>query len=152
MEVFRLSKEMYGRTLSGIGASKQGGRWNSRGTEIIYTAANRSLAMAEVAVHMAIGNLPNGFMMMTIHIPDDISQATLKIDTLPTNWNQFPPLKATQQLGDQFIMDGLTCLLKVPSAVTQGDFNFLINPLHAEFHKIKISGYEPFPFDRRLFR
>lgn len=152
MELYRLSRDIHGKVLSGKGASITGGRWNSPGTEIIYTAANRSLAMAEVAVHFSIATLPAGYMMMTLHVPDTVSITEADIKTLPEGWNQFPPLKQTQVFGDQFITDGKTCLLKVPSAVTQGDFNFLINPLHPEFRKIKITGYEPFPFDRRLFR
>ena len=136
MELYRLSRDIHGKVLSGKGASISGGRWNSPGTEIIYTASNR----------------PAGYMMMTIHAPDSVSISEVDIKALPDGWNQFPPLKETQQYGDQFITDGKTCLLKVPSAVTQGDFNFLINPLHPEFKKIKITGYEPFPFDRRLFR
>lgn len=152
MELYRLSRDIHGKVLSGKGASIRGGRWNSPGTEIIYTAANRSLAMAEVAVHFSIATLPAGYMMMTLQVPDTVSINEADIKTLPEGWNQFPPLKETQLLGDQFIIDGKTCLLKVPSAVTQGDFNYLINPLHPEFKKIKIIGYEQFPFDRRLFR
>ncbi len=152
MEVYRLSREIHGRTLSGIGAALQGGRWNSKGTEIIYTAANRSLAMAEVVVHISIGNLPAGFMMMTIDIPDDVSMKEMNVDQLPLHWNQFPPLKETQRYGDQFISAGTACVLKVPSAVTKGDFNFLINPAHPEFKKITIAVFDPFPFDNRLFK
>lgn len=152
MELYRLSREIHGKVLSGKCASISGGRWNSPGTEIIYTAANRSLAMAEVAVHFSIATLPAGYMMMTLQVPDSVSVVEADIKTLPEGWNQFPPLKETQQYGDHFITDGTACLLKVPSAVTQGDFNFLINPMHAEFKKIKIIGYETFPFDRRLFK
>jgi len=152
MELFRLAQSKHGKSLSGKGAAISGGRWNSPGTEIIYTAANRSLAMAEVAVHFSIATLPAGYMMMTLHVPDTISVSDLDLKLLPANWNQFPPLKATQAIGDRFIREGKTCALKVPSAVTSGDFNFLINPMHPEFKKIKISGYDPFPFDRRLFK
>lgn len=152
MELFRLSQLKHGKTLSGKGASISGGRWNSPGVEVIYTAANRSLAMAEVAVHLSIATLPDGYMMMTIQMPDNISISEIDAIELPTDWNQFPPLKATQLIGDRFIQEGKTCLLKVPSAVTSGDFNYLINPTHPEFKKIKISGYDPFPFDRRLFK
>lgn len=152
MELFRLSQSKHGKTLSGKGASISGGRWNSPGVEVIYTAANRSLAMAEVAVHFTIATLPDGYMMMTILVPDNISISEVDTKELPTDWNQFPPLKATHAIGDRFIQEGKTCLLKVPSAVTQGDFNFLLNPVHAEFKKIKITGFDPFPFDNRIFK
>ena len=152
MELFRLAQSKHGRKLSGRGAAISGGRWNSRGTEIIYTASNRSLAMAEVAVHFSLATLPAGYMMMTLQLPDTLSVSTIETKDLPPNWNQFPPLKASQIIGDRFIMEGKTCLLKVPSAVTSGDFNYLINPAHPDFKMIKISAYDPFPFDRRLFK
>jgi RES domain-containing protein len=38
-------------------------------------------------------------------------------------------------------------VLKVPSAVVPGDFNFLINPHHSEFASISIKGQEDFPFE-----
>lgn len=150
MEVFRLSRAIHGKKLSGKGASAQGGRWNSTGTEIIYTSANRSLAMTEVVVHLNIGSLPEGFMMVTIDVPDITSIIEVDMDTLPSDWNQFPPLKETQRIGDQFINERKACMLKVPSAVTQYEFNYLLNPFHIEFSKIMISGYVPFPFDKRL--
>lgn len=90
MEVFRLSRAIHGKKLSGKGASAQGGRWNSTGTEIIYTSANRSLAMTEVVVHLNIGSLPEGFMMVTIDVPDITSIIEVDMDTLPSDWNQFP--------------------------------------------------------------
>ena len=73
MELYRLSRDIHGKVLSGKGASISGGRWNSPGTEIIYTAANRSLAMAEVAVQFTLATLLDDYMMVTIHIPDNIS-------------------------------------------------------------------------------
>jgi RES domain-containing protein len=152
MDLYRLSRDIHGKVLSGKGASISGGRWNSPGIEIIYTASNRSLAMAEIAVHFSLATLPAGYMMMTIYVPDSVSIAEVDSKTLPEGWNQFPPIKQTQIIGDQFITGSDKCLLKVPSAVTQGDFNFLINPRHPEFKKIKITGYDPFPFDKRLFK
>jgi len=121
-----LSQEKWSKILSGKGAASKGFRWNSFGTEIIYTASNRSLAMAEVAVHFTVATIPKDYMMITIFIPDD---TTMKI----INENKY-------------------CLLRIPSVVTKGDFNILINPFHSEFSKICIINTEPFPFDTRIFR
>ena len=152
MELFRLTQSKHGKTLSGKGAAISGGRWNTPGTEMIYSAGNRSLAMAEVAVHFSIATLPAGYMMMTIQVPDAISVSDIDSKPLPIDWNQFPPLRAMQLIGDRFIQEGKSCLLKVPSAVTNGDFNYLLNPMHADFKKIKIIGYDLFPFNNRLFK
>ncbi len=151
MEVYRLSKQKYAATLSGVGAAKEGARWNSKGTEIIYTASNRSLAMAEVMVH-SLPNVPRDYVMLTIFVPDRLSLRHLHETELPMDWNIFPHPSATKLLGYEFIHENIYCLLKVPSATTKGDHNLLINPFHPEFKEIKIVAVEPFPFDNRLFR
>lgn len=152
MEVYRLSRAKHRKVLSGKGAALKGARWNSVGTEIIYTAGNRSLAMAEVAIHLTLASLPPDYFMLTIFIPDGTSIKTIQVKDLPANWNQFPHITATQTFGDAFIRDNTHCLLKVPSAVTDGDFNILINPFHKEFRKIKIVEAKKFPFDERVFK
>jgi RES domain-containing protein len=152
MEAFRLSRQRYASTISGKGAALKGARWNSIGVEIIYAASNRSLAMAEVAVHFTLATLPADYMMVTIYIPDDISLKKLNAGNLPTHWNTFPHPMSTQLIGDQFIADNQHCVLQIPSSVTQGDYNLLINPGHPDFKRIKIIVIEKFPFDKRIFK
>ena len=152
MEAYRLSREKFAASLSGKGAALKGARWNSIGVELIYTASNRSLAMAEVAVHFTLATLPSDYMMTTIFIPDDISLQKLNVSDLPTDWNTFPHPSTTQTIGDQFIADNKFCILQIPSAVTQGDYNLLINPNHPDFKRIKIIATDKFPFDKRIFK
>jgi RES domain-containing protein len=152
MEVFRLCREQYTNTLDGKGAAINGGRWNSRGTELIYTAANWSLAMAEILVHLSLAALPEDFYMMTILIPDDMPVSEIYATNLQIGWNSFPHIVSTRMIGDKFVYENWTCILKVPSAVTKGDFNYLINPHHPRFKDVKINEVEKFPFDRRIFR
>jgi RES domain-containing protein len=152
MEAFRLSREKYAAPLSGKGAAIKGARWNSIGVELIYTASNRSLAMAEVAVHLTLATIPSDYVMLTIHLPDDVSIQKLTAKDLPTRWNVFPHQTSTQAVGDKFTSDNKYCVLQVPSVVTQGDYNLLINPHHSEFSKIKIIEIEKFPFDERIFK
>lgn len=151
MEVFRLSREKFS-SLSGKGAAMIGARWNSIGVELIYCASNRSLAMAEVAVHFTLATLPSDYVMMTIFIPDDLLIKKLDTSDLPLEWNTFPHSKSTQAIGDLFVAENQYCLLLVPSVVTQGDYNILINPNHPDFSKIKIIKTEKFPFDKRIFK
>jgi RES domain-containing protein len=152
MEAFRLSREKYASVLSGKGAAIKGARWNSVGVEMIYTASNRSLAMAEVSVHLTLATLPDDYMMLTVYLPDDISIQKLTEKNLPTDWNAFPHPISTQAIGDKFITENKYCVLQVPSAVTRGDYNLLINPHHSEFSKIKIIASDKFPFDKRIFK
>ena len=152
MEVFRLMRKKYPVVLSGKGASITGARWNSKGTEMIYCAQSRALAMAEVLVHLSLASLPSDFVMLTIHIPDTISYEILNVEILKTDWNVFPSTFETPLLGDDFIRRNEACVFKVPSAVVKGDFNFLINPYHKDFEKITITAQNDFPFDKRIFK
>ncbi|MGB0880618.1 MAG: RES family NAD+ phosphorylase [Polaribacter sp.] len=152
MKVFRLSKRKYSTVLNGKGAAKSNNRWNSKGIEIIYTAESRALAMAEVAVHLTIATLPSDYVMITIDVPDNISIKKLHIEELHKNWNNNPPSSTTTKIGYHFINSNDTCIMKVPSAVVKGDFNYLINPYHKDFKKIKIIEITDFPFDRRMFQ
>ena len=152
MDAFRLARKKYPIELSGKGASIAGARWNSKGTEIIYCAQSRALAMAEVVVHLSLATLPSDFVMLKINIPDDITIETIEVSQLESNWSVFPSGFSTQLLGDDFVRRNEACVLKVPSAVVQGDFNFLINPHHRDFEKIKITEQIDFPFDKRIFK
>jgi len=129
MEVFRLSREKHAVPLSGKGAAIKGARWNAIGVELIYTAQNRSLAMAEVAVHFTLATLPDDYVMITIHIPDDIAAGQISETDLPTDWKDFPHPSSTQKFGDTFVLENRYAILRIPSVVTQGDYNILINPI-----------------------
>ncbi len=152
MEVFRLSREKYASQLSGNGAAIKGARWNSVGVELIYTAENRSLAMAEVAIHFTFATLPDDYMMITIVIPDDSEIKEINEKDLPVDWKTFPHPNSTQKFGNNFVTENKYCILKIPSVVTKGDFNILINPNHKDFSRVSICKVEKFPFDSRIFK
>ena len=150
MIVFRLSKAKYARDLSGKGAEKAGGRWNSKGTPMVYTSASRALCTAEIAVHTPLGILPNDYHLITLQIPDHSIWVFPDTD-LPDDWKLFPHPDTTQKMGDLFIRSQAYLTMRVPSVVVQGDYNFLVNPDHSDFDQVKVLEIEPFSFDKRLF-
>ncbi len=151
MIVFRLIFNKFSPDLTGKGAEKSGRRWNSKGVPMIYTSESRALCTAEVAVHLPLGNIPPGFELTSILIPDDIIITEILVNDLPTGWKTFPHIELTQKIGDQFIIQGKYLVMKVPSAVVPGDFNYLINPRHPDFGRIEIIKREPYEFDERFF-
>ena len=151
MIVYRLCKSAWQRDLSGKGAEITGGRWNSKGRALLYTSSSRALCMAEIAVHTPLGCLPADYVMIEIQIPTDIMVWEIQPDELPNNWFSFVNRQITQKIGDHFITRNEALVLKVSSAVVQGDYNYLINPFHSEIHRIHILGIESFRFDERLF-
>jgi RES domain-containing protein len=151
MIVFRLSKSKFADDLSGKGAEKSGGRWNSKGTALVYTSESRALCTTEIAVHTPLGNIPLDYKIISIEIPYNIPVQELQAQELPSDWTSIPHAHATQEIGDRFVLQGIFPVLKVPSVVVQDEFNYLINPAHSDASKIKIIAVEPFNFDERLF-
>ena len=152
MNVFRLCKSTWQNDLSGKGAEISGGRWNSKGKPLLYTSSSRALCVAEIAVHTPLGCLPEDFSMVEIKLPDHIAMKEVHEDELPNHWQSFEHRNITQRIGDHFISSSVALILKVPSAVAQGDFNYLINPGHSDIKYISIVKCDPFRFDERLFK
>ncbi|TAF45766.1 MAG: RES domain-containing protein [Sphingobacteriales bacterium] len=151
MIVFRLSKAEFAYDLSGKGAEISGGRWNSKGVALLYTSDSRALCTAEIAVHTPLGIMPTNYQIISIEIPENSDIEQLTISSLPYNWRSFPHSYATQEIGNNFVKAAKFLILKVPSAIVQGEFNYLINPMHKNFKKIKIISILSFNFDERLF-
>ncbi len=150
MIVFRLSKLAWASDLSGNGARLAGGRWNSQGTAMVYTSESRALCTVEIAVRSGLGLLPSGYQLITIEIPDDASILEIRPDQLRPEWRTFPYPVFTRHFGNRFVKDNKALILKVPSAVVPGDFNYLINPAHKDISQIKIVSIEAFEFDERM--
>lgn len=150
MKVYRLSKANYAKDLSGSGAEKWGGRWNSQGIPMLYTSQSRALCTAEIAVHTPMGILPDDYVLVTLEIPGH-SIFTLPLSDLPGNWKAIPPAQSTRLLGNQFIKANKFLSMKVPSIVVPGEYNFLLNPRHNRMKDVDIITMDPFEFDTRLF-
>lgn len=151
MIVFRLSKSKFANDLSGRGAEIAGGRWNSKGVRMVYCGASRALCTTEIAVHTPLGNIPTDYKIVSIKIPDGGVHALPK-QNLPADWKLWPHSLTTQKIGDEFVRLNKYPVLRVPSAVVEGDYNYLINPLHPDFNKVKIVNVQAFGFDPRLFK
>lgn len=153
MRVFRIEREKYLKTtLKGIGASMtRGFRWNSLNTKLIYTAESRALAILEISVHLDLSeDLPKDRYYVEIDIPNKFTIQEVKIKDLPSNWNSWPPILATQTIGDDFVFENKAVILKVPSSIVPQEFNYLINPNHPDAKMIKIITKTPVIFDPRL--
>jgi len=148
---FRISKGQYAHDLSGRGAEKAGGRWNSRGVPVLYTSQSRALASLEMAVHIPFGFLPKDFKLISIELPEHCGLIEINQDDLPDNWKQYTFSTITQKIGNEWARQADALIMKVPSVVVEEEFNFLVNPLHPDFKYVSIAGIKAFEFDLRLF-
>ena len=136
---------------SGEGAAATGGRWNSVGTKLVYTASSASLALLEVLVNLGSNAPLTGYVLIEIAFDEAlVEQVTLS--QLPRDWRKAPPTAAVQLLGDTWVREMRSAVLAVPSAVVPHEHNYLLNPLHSDFQRIRIGQPGPFPIDERLAR
>lgn len=149
MMVYRISKRRYIEDLTGEGARLYGGRWNPKGTAVVYTAENRALATVEFLVHLPMSLVPRDIYLAEIHLPEDATKERIEVGTLPDDWRKSPPIKELSRRGKEWLERNETVLLAVPSAVVSGEWNVLINPQHKTARGITISSIEPVTFDDR---
>ena len=136
---------------SGAGARLYGGRWNSPGTPVVYTAGSISLAQLEMLVHLESEDLLRKYVLCPVMF-DEALVLPLPADDLPRNWRADPPPRKLQEIGDHWIETGQSAVLRVPSVLVPQEANYLLNPAHPDFRKIKIGSFRSFRFDRRLGR
>lgn len=138
MVLYRLSKTKYIKDLSGIGARDHGGRWNHKGIPVIYTAESVALANLEYIVNVPLSLIPDDISLAELTIPNTIKAKEINIRKLPKDWMKHPPPLELANIGSKWAHSGKSLLLKVPSAVTGHDFNYLINPGHPDMRKVKL--------------
>jgi len=152
MEVYRIAKTRHIRDLTGTGARMAGGRWNKKGTAILYTSESRSLAAMEYLVHVPLSLLPANLSIACIEIPDSVQPARISANDLPHGWREYPAPSALADVGTAWARENASLMLRVPFAVIQGEFNIMINPLHPDMLQITLRKIESFSFDERLVR
>lgn len=151
MIVHRLTRSVYARDLSGRGAEKFGGRWNTPGVPMLYTSESRALSTLELLVHTGRYSCPKDLVLISLEIPDDVKIHSVYQKLLPEGWDHYPYSTATRNIGDQFIRSKEMLAMKVPSVMVPGEFNLLINPLHDEIKHLNIIEEIALQLNERLF-
>jgi RES domain-containing protein len=85
-------------------------------------------------------------------IPASVRVETVSTDDLPAKWFAADPPPQLQRIGGQWLQRAESAVLKVPSAIVIEEWNYLLNPLHADFGKLRLSAPKLFSFDRRVAR
>ena len=147
MIVFRITTTQWSNSLNGSGYPA---RWNSRGNMLIYTAESRSLACLENIVHRSGEGNNALYKVMLIELPATLTTETLDVASLNDDWYTTDNYRYCQEIGNKWLNDQRFAVLKVPSVIIKKENNYLINPHHPDFKKIKLLGNEDFDFDKRF--
>lgn len=148
--VYRICKTKYAaNAFDGEGAFRFGGRWNSRGTRIVYAAGSLSLAVLEMLVHFQDDSILPDYTFIEAKIEENLIE---NVGKLPKNWQKSPPSFDVQKIGDDWAKQNLSAVLRVPSAMISSESNYLINPNHQDFSRITYGKPQNFTFDERLLK
>jgi RES domain-containing protein len=138
--------------LSGKGAEITGGRWNEKGSAVVYAAENRSLACLETLVHLAAGGLPFNRYLVEISIHDAVWAAAQRETpaSLPVGWDAQPASRASISFGAAWLRDGRSAVLVVPSALVPEECCVLVNPAHPDSASLSAVKSRRWLYDPRL--
>ncbi|MBZ0165186.1 MAG: RES family NAD+ phosphorylase, partial [Candidatus Omnitrophica bacterium] len=150
LTVYRIGGARFITDITGTGAKITGGRWNDKGYPVLYTSQSIALSCLEVLVHFGKRTLGGKFRRVDVTIPKGISIKEVRLNQLGTGWTAYPESRECRDIGNSWLERGRYCLLKVPSVVIHQEHNYLINPQHKEFKRIRFGKPEAMTFDPRL--
>jgi RES domain-containing protein len=134
---------------TGEGPRRYGARWNSPGVRVVYVSEHQSTAALEVFANRTPFIPDEQYKAFQLEWPDDLTE-TVSLKQLPENWRIHPASVETREIGDRWIKEERSAVLALPSAVSPADTNFLLNPEHPDFKRIRIAPPIDFEFDQRL--
>jgi len=149
----RISRISNHADIKGLGGLMAGGRWHPRGHPVVYCAENPAAALIDTVVHLQIDDpddIPEGYQLLGIEVPDSVSLARLDSASLPDDWRR--QTGVTQSIGKGWLAARQTAILSVHNAIVPHTFNYLINPVHPQSAEIRIVSSVRYPFDERLFK
>jgi RES domain-containing protein len=149
LKVWRICKRAHA-AFDGEGARKAGGRWNLRGVAVVYASETLSLAALELLVHADPALLPEDLVAIEAEVPEALRMRRIEADKLPRGWRRHPAPETLARIGADWAKSLETAVLSVPSALVPREANFLLNPAHADFRKIRIGKPEAFDLDPRF--
>ena len=152
IRVYRILRKRHAKTpFDGEGAYRYGGRWSSPGIRLAYALERLSLAMIEYFVHLDHDDPPPDLVVAAADVPDDVSRVSVSPGSLPARWRLTPAPMELAAIGDRFARTRRHAILVVPSALAPDESNWLLNPDHPNFTRIRSHPPEPFAYDLRFF-
>ena len=147
--LWRLYRSKYGPGLDGIGGTFAQGRWHRQGNRIAYFGASAAIVVLERLAHTDPDLLPTDLRLGYFEFPEAVSFIHVNnFAAVPRNWIQSE--NATRQIGTNWLREGTSCLLVVPSAILPEESNVAFNPQHTDATTIRLVRERAFSFDPRL--
>jgi RES domain-containing protein len=151
MELYRITQGKFADDLSGNGSRLFGGRWNSEGVFALYTSSSRSMALLETLAHTPAKMLDaNNYQLITLSVPDGLDVGEIRLSSITDGWDDPDTPLFTKRIGDRFLNEKKTLILAVPCVLVPEELNYILNPMHKDFRKVKIVHKRRIYFDKRI--
>ncbi len=134
---------------SGVGAEAVGGRFNSPGRRAVYAAGSMSLGILELMVQGNARHRLQGLVCASVSF-DERYVRCLEVRDLPAGWNSRPVSSVSQCLGDAWFDSQESLVLRIPSVVVPGEYNYVINPRHPDVGRLGLGEVRSVDFDPRI--
>ncbi len=142
---WRIVKARHARAaFDGEGARRYGGPWNSPGTPVVYASESRALGLLEVLAGLSSPRAVQGYLVIPVTFNSHLA-LDLPPRDLPDGWRRYPPPLATQRIGDAWAAGRQSVVLRVPSALVPQESNYILNPGHPDFHRLRVGEAVPVP-------
>ena len=138
--------------LTGKGAEASGGRWNRKGTPLLYASQTRALACLESVVHVSGGtSLPLNRYLVAITIPAALWKARTMFDVARhVGWDAQPAGRVSLEWGTGWAVARNSLLAQVPSVIVPEEHNILVNPAHDDIAALRAAKVRKWTYDQRL--
>jgi len=137
--------------LSGEGAFLFGGRWNNKGTRVVYLGTSLAQASMELLVHLGRNDVLKTYKKLSVAFDESLMQH-IDLTDLPGDWASPSMTASVQRVGDTWVAGEASLILQVPSAAVVGEYNYLFNPEHPDADKAIYGVITPYGFDPRILK
>jgi RES domain-containing protein len=145
--------------LTGEGARRYGGRWNRKGTPVVYLSSSLSLAAFEKFVHAQPADNDVALYAVSVEIPDELTKHAARPKPLPRGWRSPGPDPETMLWGSSWATSRASLVAALPSTLLplkcfelMAEFNLMLNPEHPDMKQVRAPGRTPYAFDPRMWK
>ena len=138
--------------LAGKGAESTGGRWNEKGSPVLYTSGSIALACLETIVHLGgTSPLPLNRYLVRIVLSQRAWNARIIFDAAENvGWDALPAGLVSIDWGTNWARSMTSLVAQVPSVVVPEEPNFLLNPKHPDASTLVATKLRKWTYDVRV--
>ena len=152
LTIYRITHRRYAdEPFSGKGGLHYRSRWASKGQLVNYGTGHLATATLEKIAGVKRPDLLSEMVYVKAEVDRDLVDVLLS-EELPEGWDALPPTDETRQVGDRWLEAEESLLLRVPTVVLPGCYNYVINAAHPDAGGLEVVETNPLLLDNRVLQ